>query len=146
MRYVYPKLKKIDSRDGECLCKVKLSGDIERIAKQVGLDFGTHDTPTHTLTLEPLSAYGESVYSNEQFAAAITENTITLYADTERTASYALKRVYEMQKYGKIKMGKFRDWPSTPRRGIIEGFYGKPWSLEQEVDAIHNLWENGMNT
>ena len=36
MRYVYPKLKKIDSRDGECLCKVKLSGDIERIAKQVG--------------------------------------------------------------------------------------------------------------
>lgn len=146
MRYIYPKLKRIDSRDGECPCTVTLSADAAKIAAQVGLDFGTHEVPTHALTIAPLSAYEGGVYSNEQYAAEITDSTITVYADTERTASYGLKRIYEMQKYGTIKMGRFRDWPSTPRRGIIEGFYGTPWTLEQEKDAIHRLWENGMNT
>ena len=146
MRYVYPKLKRIDSRDGECKCTVKLSDDAAALAKRVGLDFGTHEEETHTLTLAPLAEYGEGVYSKEQFAVSITENEITVYADTGRTASYGLKRVHSMQKYGNIKMGKFRDWPSTTRRGIIEGFYGTPWTLEQEKAAIHQLWENGMNT
>jgi len=146
MRYVYPKLKKIDSRDGECPCRIKLSNAARDMANRLDLPFGEYEDFTHALTFEPLSAYGEAVYSNEQYAVSVTENAITVYGDTERTLSYGLRRVYEMQKYGKIKMGKFRDWPSTPRRGIIEGFYGKPWELSQQVDAIHNLWYNGMNT
>lgn len=146
MRYVYPKLKRIDSRDGECPCIIKLLEDAERIAQRIDLDFGNDEGFTHVLALAQLSEYGGDVYSNEQFAVKITENEITVYADTERAASYGIKRVYDMQKHGKIKMGSFRDWPSTPRRGIIEGFYGKPWTLEQEIDAIHSLWENGMNT
>ena len=33
MRYVYPKLKRIDSRDGECKCTVKLSENAAKLAK-----------------------------------------------------------------------------------------------------------------
>ena len=31
-------------------------------------------------------------------------------------------------------------------RGVIEGFYGAPWSHEQRLDLIDFLGERGMNT
>ena len=77
MRYVYPKLKKIDSRDGECVCRIKLSDYARDMAERLDLPFGEYEDFTHTLTVEPLSAYGEAVYSNEQYAVSVTESTVT---------------------------------------------------------------------
>ena len=35
--------------------------------------------------------------------------------------------------------------PPFPRRGIIEGFYGEPWSHEARVEVIEFVAERGMN-
>lgn len=29
------------------------------------------------------------------------------------------------------------DWPTLPRRGVIEGFYGDPWTHAQRLDLMH---------
>src|SRR4029453_157266 len=35
---------------------------------------------------------------------------------------------------------------SFPVRGVIEGFYGNPWSHEQRLDLVDFLAAHGMNT
>ncbi|CQR25667.1 beta-N-acetylglucosaminidase [Streptococcus varani] len=36
--------------------------------------------------------------------------------------------------------------PSFEMRGIIEGFYGKPWTREERMDCLHFIADKGMNT
>ncbi|MEU6555881.1 beta-N-acetylglucosaminidase domain-containing protein [Streptomyces sp. NPDC046915] len=31
---------------------------------------------------------------------------------------------------------RVRDWPATPARGIVEGFYGKPWSQRERLEQL----------
>ncbi|WP_329372654.1 beta-N-acetylglucosaminidase domain-containing protein [Streptomyces sp. NBC_00669] len=38
-----------------------------------------------------------------------------------------------------------RDWPSTPLRGVIEGFYGTPWSDPARLDQLDYLAAHKMN-
>jgi len=33
----------------------------------------------------------------------------------------------------------------VPRRGVIEGFYGRPWTFDERVDAVRFLADVGMN-
>ena len=37
------------------------------------------------------------------------------------------------------------DFPSFPKRGIVEGFYGTPWTLEDRVDILRFQGQHGMN-
>ncbi|MFE6974102.1 beta-N-acetylglucosaminidase domain-containing protein [Streptomyces sp. NPDC057682] len=38
-----------------------------------------------------------------------------------------------------------RDWPGTALRGVIEGFYGTPWSHEARLDQLDYYAEHKMN-
>ena len=37
------------------------------------------------------------------------------------------------------------DFPSSPERGIVEGFYGVPWSHQDRVDILRFEGQHGMN-
>lgn len=41
---------------------------------------------------------------------------------------------------------EIRDWPTLPRRGVVEGFYGTPWSHEVRLSLIDFYGRNKMNT
>lgn len=47
-----------------------------------------------------------------------------------------------MRRYGVGKVGV----PAFEVRGIVEGFYGTPWTHDQRLDAIRFIGERGMNT
>jgi hyaluronoglucosaminidase len=47
-----------------------------------------------------------------------------------------------MTSYGAGKQGT----PAFEIRGIVEGFYGTPWTHDQRLDAIRFIGERGMNT
>ncbi|MFP7696123.1 beta-N-acetylglucosaminidase domain-containing protein [Trueperella sp. LYQ143] len=42
--------------------------------------------------------------------------------------------------------GTVRDWPSMPIRGVIEGFYGQPWSHQARLDMLEFSAKHKMNT
>lgn len=46
---------------------------------------------------------------------------------------------------GRNKMLMMADFPSFPERGIVEGFYGKPWSHQDRMDMMRFEGEHGMN-
>ncbi|MGH2945080.1 MAG: beta-N-acetylglucosaminidase domain-containing protein [Solirubrobacteraceae bacterium] len=40
---------------------------------------------------------------------------------------------------------EIRDWPSLRRRGVVEGFYGPPWSHEVRLDQLDYYGRHKMN-
>lgn len=47
---------------------------------------------------------------------------------------------------GELVLGEIEDYPLFKRRGFIEGFYGKPWSIEHRAEMINLLSSYGMNS
>ncbi|WP_255951753.1 beta-N-acetylglucosaminidase domain-containing protein [Streptomyces odontomachi] len=45
----------------------------------------------------------------------------------------------------RIAAAVVRDWPATPVRGLTEGFYGTPWTLEQRLDQVDFLGRSKQN-
>lgn len=77
------------------------------------------DTTTHQITLAAKSAFGQ-YYAVQTFAKLLDGNTLSAAVIT--------------------------DSPDFPIRGVVEGFYGVPWSHEDRMSIIRFLGENRMNT
>lgn len=147
MENYYPKLKKVTEPGAVVEGSIVLSPQAQKICDRVGLQTEENGAPFRTLNLRSLADFdGEEKHSGEQYGIEVTETEVIVYADTERAASYGIKTVLDMKRDGILQTGKAVDWPAMKRRGLIEGFYGTPWSLTQELDAIRELWEQKMNT
>ncbi len=84
---------------------------------------------------------------DEKYAIEVSASEVVLYADTVRALAYALcslKTMTEVQK--DIRHGMYLSYPSFKIRGLVEAFYGKPWSMEQRIHAIGVMAEHRMNT
>jgi len=46
---------------------------------------------------------------------------------------------------GKLNLVSIADFPSFPERGIVEGFYGKPWSHEDRLAMLRFEGQHAMN-
>ncbi len=47
---------------------------------------------------------------------------------------------------GKLPIGCIVDWPDLPYRGVVEGYYGRPWSHEDRKQQIAFYGRNKLNT
>ncbi|REE85295.1 hyaluronoglucosaminidase [Paenibacillus taihuensis] len=64
----------------------------------------------------------------------------------ERGLRYALNAIGRMIKRGMWQDGTHYDYPRFPVRGIIEGFYGQPWSQEQRLKMLGFIARHNMNS
>jgi hyaluronoglucosaminidase len=44
-----------------------------------------------------------------------------------------------------VRQVTIRDWPAVRQRGIVEGFYGVPWTTDERIDVIEWLARHGLN-
>lgn len=147
MKSYYPHLKQIDEEGVPIRASILPDEQISELFKKMGLDLPEQKgKTTHRMVLRPLSDYGAERHSSEQFALKICEDKITVFADTARAASYGVQTVFDMQEQDALTLGSCTDWPAMNRRGIIEGFYGNPWTLRDEEKALQRMWRNRMNT
>lgn len=70
---------------------------------------------------------------------------IVLAAADARGAFYAVQTLAQMTAHGKVAAGEVTDYPDIPFRGIVEGFYGTPWSHEARLGQIDFCGRNKMN-
>ncbi len=61
----------------------------------------------------------------------------------KRYADEALRKLTDGE--GNTLVGEFEDYPSFPLRGIIEGYYGKPYTWAERRDIIDFLASHKMN-
>lgn len=79
----------------------------------------------------------------------ITPKGVTIDGYDEAGAFYglqSLREIIESTEGAVIPCMKVKDRPSLPRRGVVEGFYGVPWSHEVRLSLIDFFGRNKMNT
>ncbi|MBQ4614808.1 MAG: beta-N-acetylglucosaminidase domain-containing protein [Akkermansia sp.] len=105
----------------------------------------------------------------EGYAIDITPGKLTIYANDEAGLYYARQSIIQMLynvpgatlahndvfadktlreliHLGDLPMGILVDWPDLPARGVVEGYYGAPWSFESRCSIFRFMGRNKMNT
>jgi len=64
----------------------------------------------------------------------------------DRGLWYALNTILKMIENDTFSNVSIEDYPLFSIRGFIEGFYGKPWKLNQRLSMLRLMSKNNMNT
>lgn len=59
---------------------------------------------------------------------------------------HAVQTARQLLKDGAMASARISDWPLMETRGVIEGFYGTPWSHQARLDVIKFAGRQKMNT
>lgn len=74
---------------------------------------------------------------------------ISILGYDERGAFYGLqtlRQVVAQAENGLLPCVRVNDWPDLPSRGVVEGFYGTPWSHQARLSLIDFYGRYKMNT
>lgn len=119
--------------------------DLIVIMEQPEQEAGTQEPANATLELEYEGALKPDGYQLD----IRKDGKITIAASNQRGLMFGMDALHRLLS---IEDGKCRlpvatvhDEPSFPVRGIIEGFYGTPWSFEDRLDAVRYIAAHRMN-
>lgn len=75
------------------------------------------------------------------YAMRITDKGITITGYDERGAFYGIQTLRQLMEspvaaQGAVPFLEVNDYPDLPYRGVVEGFYGTPWSHEVRMSLI----------
>ena len=93
-----------------------------------------------------------TVYANDEDGRYYARQSIIqmLYNVADATVAhndvFADKSLREITRMGELPMGILVDWPDLPARGVVEGYYGAPWSFEARCSIFRFMGRNKMNT
>lgn len=85
------------------------------------------------------------------YALSIGPKKVTITGFDERGAFYGLQTLRQIidspmaAAEGGLPMMEINDYPALPYRGLVEGFYGTPWSHQVRKDLINYMGQNKMN-
>ena len=84
------------------------------------------------------------------YALEISKGTITIDAYDDAGAFYAIQTLRQIVESpiaaeGKLPALSINDWPALKYRGVVEGFYGEPWSHETRLSLIDFYGRFKMN-
>jgi len=119
-----------------------------------GISIGKPATVTVTAGFSTDAAYSyietEGRVSDEIYSIDTTAGNsgvqISITCAGTRGLRYAINHVAKCLRSGEVPVGKVYDWPAFARRGVIEGFYGPPWSTAQRLDMMSFLGRHNLNT
>ena len=85
------------------------------------------------------------------YAFTINDEGIRIVGYDERGAYYGIQTLRQLVESPALKDGKLpyveiNDYPDLPFRGVVEGFYGTPWSHEVRKSLIRFYGKFKMNT
>lgn len=84
------------------------------------------------------------------YAININDKGISIVGYDEKGAFYGIQTLQQIAKSpvaaeGKLPYLEINDYPDLPYRGVVEGFYGPPWSHEVRLSLIDLYGEFKMN-
>ncbi|GAB7030171.1 beta-N-acetylglucosaminidase domain-containing protein [Streptomyces platensis] len=109
------------------------------------------DGPEASRALGELGAQGTGGLPAEGYALAVGTGRIALAGKDATGTYYAAQSLRQLLPHrdhpgGQVPGTAVRDWPATPRRGVIEGFYGTPWSHRARLDQLDFYGAHKLNT
>ncbi|WP_245192019.1 beta-N-acetylglucosaminidase domain-containing protein [Amycolatopsis azurea] len=97
---------------------------------------GPTESRATALALDALRVAGPEGLSPGGYVLAADRGVIALSGVDTSGTFYAAQSFRQLFASGKSRAFSLRDWPAAPMRGVIEGFYGAPWS---HVDRLAQL-------
>ena len=82
----------------------------------------------------------------EGYYLRIAKEEIVLAGNDERGTFYALQTLRQLLNDGRLPVLEIKDYPSIAFRGVVEGFYGTPWSHEARLRQLRFYGDQKMNT
>ena len=82
----------------------------------------------------------------EAYYLLVSENEIVLAGADERGTYYAVQTLTQLLQAGQFPQVEIRDFPTVRFRGVVEGFYGTPWSHQARLRQLQFYGENKLNT
>ncbi|BEG98474.1 hypothetical protein BSYN_07390 [Bacteroides sedimenti] len=82
----------------------------------------------------------------ESYYLSIEKDKLVLVGSDERGTFYGMQTLNQLYKNGTLPQLTITDYPDIRFRGVVEGFYGKPWSFEDRVSQLKFYGFNKMNT
>lgn len=84
------------------------------------------------------------------YAMTIDKKGIAITGYDERGAFYGLQTLRQLLQSPAVKgsqlpYAQINDWPDLPNRGVVEGFYGTPWSHQVRLSLIDLYGKLKMN-
>lgn len=100
--------------------------------------------------LTELGAGGPEGLPAEGYALAVGKGRIALSGKDANGTYYAAQSLRQLLPHrerpgAQVPGTVVRDWPATPLRGVIEGFYGTPWSHRARLDQLDFYGAHKMN-
>lgn len=95
-------------------------------------------------TIQPFA--NKIPYQKEGYYLSISDKGIILAGNDERGTFYALQTFAQLLKDNQLPVVEIKDYPSIRSRGVVEGFYGTPWSHEARLSQLRFYGKNKMNT
>lgn len=75
-----------------------------------------------------------------------TPKGISIIGYDEQGAYYGIQTLLQLSANGSMPSVEITDFPDLPYRGVVEGFYGTPWSHQVRLSLIDFYGKNKLNT
>ena len=82
----------------------------------------------------------------EGYFLRISPKEIVLAGNDEQGTFYAVQTLKQLLKDNQLPVTEITDYPDITFRGVVEGFYGAPWSHQARLRQLKFYGENKMNT
>lgn len=82
----------------------------------------------------------------EGYYLLVSDDHIVLAGNDERGTFYAVQTLAQLLADGQLPQVEIKDYPTIRFRGVVEGFYGTPWSHQARLRQLQFYGENKMNT
>lgn len=76
----------------------------------------------------------------------ISDNTVIIAGNDERGTYYGVKTLGQLIENGQLPEVEITDYPVAAYRGVVEGFYGTPWSMKARAEQMSFYGDYKMNT
>lgn len=128
------RLEGIDHPDPDAMNLLKRSLLIKDQAKQI-------------ITIRQLEKTPLEMQRSGAYTLTVDKNGIQIGVYDDRSLFYAAQTLSQLiKKDKKIPICSIRDYPDIIFRGVVEGFYGTPWSFENRIEQLRFYGRMKMNT
>lgn len=96
---------------------------------------------------EAIKKYAKKIPSHKEgYFIEVNDNSIVIAGADARGTFYGVQTLAQMVRQGDLSICTIQDYPDIAFRGVVEGFYGTPWSHEARMHQIEFYGKNKMNT
>lgn len=122
---------------------------VDKLKNSLNINTGKQSFPIYIGEINDKSVkkYAKNVPTrSESYYLKIDANKIVIIGADERGTFYGVQTLLQLLQSEKVPLITIKDFPDVKSRGVVEGFYGTPWSTQDRLRQLDFYGENKMNT